>query len=1428
MAEKNQSQKSFPFTHDADHQGGWALLLQEVNETELGAMEANCTDLTERILRLTLEIIYLLTGEDNIVVEKTSGDGQNPITVPLRYLLVPERNNEKKILEVSQKIIDLLMRESGIWSNYVGIKEEITEKKEEDGVMKERKCLGHKDLYKDVMMENQPPLTSPDGSSNGNPPERRPHSFQEVMAEPFNDTNPPERCPRPLYSRDYTQEDHTISYTVREEIKEEEEEVDAMDEFSEGHRDPFQEVMAEPFSDTTPPERCPHPLYSGDSTQEDLTISNEVKEEIKAEEDEFHAMDEFSEGHRDPFQEVMAEPFNDTTPPERCPHSLYSGDSTHEDHTISNTVREEIKEEEEEVDAMEEFSEAHRDPLQEVVEEQFNDTTPPERCPHSLYSGDSTQEDFTISNEVKEEIKEEEDEIEVTKTFPEGHKDPFKEVMVEQLSDAHLQYSIQEDHNYTQPDQGEELKDIKVEIKEEEEERLVSGDQQCMVEEEEKMMEIKQEESSLHMDTNGSCNGNPPERCPRSLNSRDSTQEDPTIPHHHQEEVLGIKLEVEEVDETYVICEQLPIEEQVMVTITKAESLLDVSSGGGNVWKTPAEHPFLSADCKKENTGMAQYPPGLIIFTPNVYHKPKPIKKSKVRFICKPHNYKPRTILPKGQPIICSAEQLPDLSNHKESSEESKDKLCTVIPTVQSSFHILGKLTDPSNHKEPFEVSKDKPCTVIPTVQASFHMAGQPPDPSNHKESSEVSKDKPRTVIPTVQPSFHILGQLPDLSNQKESSEQSKDKPCTVIPTVQPSFHILGQPTDPSNHKEPSEECKAKPLTVIPNVQASFHKAGKPPDPSRYKESLEESKAKARTVIPTVQPSFHILGQLPDLSNHKESSEVSKDKQHTVIPTVQPSFHILGQPTDPSNCQESSEVSKDKLCTVTPTVQPSFHILGQPTDPSNCQESSEVSKDKPRTVNPTVQPSFHILGQPTDPSNCKESSEVSKDKPRTVQPSFHILGQPTDPSNCQESTEVSKDQPRTVIPTVQPSFHILGQPTDPSNHKESSEVSKDQPHTVTPTVQPSFHRQPKDPSNHKEPSEESKDKSHTVIPGVQPSFHMAGQPLDPSNYKESSDESKNKPHTVMPDVQTSFHIAEKTTEPSNPEESSPSNFHSLKDREKSSLKNPDPYVNQKTHASKKWFSCSECEKSFKRKTDLVRHHRVHTGEKPHSCPECGKGFGSKVSRDGHVRTHTGEKPFCCSECGKCFAQKITLDNHCFQQHVDLHELKASQSCSECGKSFEERSEFHVHQSGHTSKEICYCPGSEKLAKRKCDPVEHQITDTEKPPFSCCKDSWKNVRHQRSHKGEKKSFSCSECGKTFKDRWNLKTHQIVHTGERPFTCSECGKGYSSKGTLNKHMRIHTGERPFSCLECGKRFTYKHTLIIHQSIHTRRKIYPKTFT
>ncbi|PIO33989.1 hypothetical protein AB205_0101670, partial [Aquarana catesbeiana] len=127
------------------------------------------------------------------------------------------------------------------------------------------------------------------------------------MMEPPNTRNPPERCPRPLYSRDSTQEDHTIPHhhqngnlkdyniVVKEEYKEEDEEYGVMEEFSEGHKD-----MMEPLNTRNPPERCPRPLYSRDSTQEDHIILHhykledliDIKVEIKAEEEERYVRDD--------------------------------------------------------------------------------------------------------------------------------------------------------------------------------------------------------------------------------------------------------------------------------------------------------------------------------------------------------------------------------------------------------------------------------------------------------------------------------------------------------------------------------------------------------------------------------------------------------------------------------------------------------------------------------------------------------------------------------------------------------------------------------------------------------------------------------------------------------------------------------------------------------------------------------------------------------------------------------------------------------------------------------------------------------------------------------------------------------------------------------------------------------------------------------
>ncbi|XP_068112412.1 oocyte zinc finger protein XlCOF7.1-like isoform X3 [Hyperolius riggenbachi] len=158
-------------------------------------MEEDQSHVTERILNLTLEIIYLLTGEDYEVVRKTSCELFNstshllvssPIIVLSPHCLTHERKN-KKILKVIHKMIELLMGEVPIRYQDVSIYFSM----EEWQYLK-----GHKDLYKDIMMENQPPHTSSVGFSN---------------------RIPPEGSTGPLYFKDCTQKDHTTFHHYQSE-----------------------------------------------------------------------------------------------------------------------------------------------------------------------------------------------------------------------------------------------------------------------------------------------------------------------------------------------------------------------------------------------------------------------------------------------------------------------------------------------------------------------------------------------------------------------------------------------------------------------------------------------------------------------------------------------------------------------------------------------------------------------------------------------------------------------------------------------------------------------------------------------------------------------------------------------------------------------------------------------------------------------------------------------------------------------------------------------------------------------------------------------------------------------------------------------------------------------------------------------------------
>ncbi|XP_068112715.1 zinc finger protein 79-like [Hyperolius riggenbachi] len=165
-------------------------------------MEEDWSHMTEGIINLTLEIIYLLTGER---FPKVTFGNHVTITVPLSHSLIPKRHTKQKIVKTTHRIVELLVGEDEDGECLAG------QKDQEQNIVAEGQIpphhqgmVNHEDVirkklytegYKDVTVEKQSPLTLVDG---------------------FTNRNQSERCTGPLYSQDIPQVDPTIPHHYQE------------------------------------------------------------------------------------------------------------------------------------------------------------------------------------------------------------------------------------------------------------------------------------------------------------------------------------------------------------------------------------------------------------------------------------------------------------------------------------------------------------------------------------------------------------------------------------------------------------------------------------------------------------------------------------------------------------------------------------------------------------------------------------------------------------------------------------------------------------------------------------------------------------------------------------------------------------------------------------------------------------------------------------------------------------------------------------------------------------------------------------------------------------------------------------------------------------------------------------------------------------
>ncbi|XP_074542174.1 uncharacterized protein LOC141802537 [Halichoeres trimaculatus] len=180
-------------------------------------------------------------------------------------------------------------------------------------------------------------------------------------------------------------------------------------------------------------------------------------------------------------------------------------------------------------------------------------------------------------------------------------------------------------------------------------------------------------------------------------------------------------------------------------------------------------------------------------------------------------------------------------------------------------------------------------------------------------------------------------------------------------------------------------------------------------------------------------------------------------------------------------------------------------------------------------------------------------------------------------------------------------------------------------------------------------------------------------------------------------------------------------------------------------------------------------------------------------------------------------------------------------------------------------------GLNHVSDMECNTVETPLS------FSDCatsSDPKEPERDSRKIQKNKETFSCSVCGKCFREKSNMIRHQKTHKGddgrmsglnqlqivetssdvkcdsgknlesssecassseqkkklqkledkdkkEKPFCCSVCKKRFSLKKNLKRHMKCHSGEKPFTCSVCGKGLTTKAILYRHMFCHSGEK-------
>lgn len=63
--------------------------------------------------------------------------------------------------------------------------------------------------------------------------------------------------------------------------------------------------------------------------------------------------------------------------------------------------------------------------------------------------------------------------------------------------------------------------------------------------------------------------------------------------------------------------------------------------------------------------------------------------------------------------------------------------------------------------------------------------------------------------------------------------------------------------------------------------------------------------------------------------------------------------------------------------------------------------------------------------------------------------------------------------------------------------------------------------------------------------------------------------------------------------------------------------------------------------------------------------------------------------------------------------------------------------------------------------------------------------------------KRKECMCGICGRICSSQAALRSHEMIHTGEKPFKCEHCDKCFAQSSSLKIHSETHNTEKNYSC-------------------------------